>query len=413
MGIEGPDAFSAQMVMPPPRRAALVLVTPDGGIVGNLPAVPVATPWWQDVAPVVAAVRERHGIGITIIRLLDSELDRPHGGRVTYLAEVARPVPAEPWGGTLDEQPLRLAYARPGGPAADLAWAESVLATRGLRLTGQPVQVRTWNLSSLWRMPVATQTVWLKVVPPFLAHEGALLARLAGEPLPSLLGHEGGRILMEEIAGDDLYDADTPLLLQMASSLVRLQRSWAGRPDDLLPLGLPDWRGPVLGAAIADVVERTTDALSSDDRATLAAFVNGLSARFAAVAECGLRDTLVHGDFHPGNFRGGGGHLTLLDWGDSGVGHPLLDMPAFLDRVPAGATAVVRAHWLRLWREAVPGADPARAAELLAPVSAARQAVIYRRFLDRIEPMERRYHDADPVEWLERAATLLRAGPTR
>jgi len=395
-------------MIPAPRTAGLVLVTPDGAVVGSLPAVPVATPWWQEVEPVVHAVHERHGIDVTILRLLDTEFDRPHGGRVTYLAEVARPVPADAWRGTLEDHPLRHAFARPGGPAADLAWAETVLAERGLRPSGPPVQVRSWNLSSLWRLPVVGQTVWLKVVPPFFAHEGSVLARLAGERVPTLLGHDRGRMLLAEIVGGDLYDADPPQLLQMVELLVGLQRSWSGRTAELLALGLPDWRAPALGASIASAIERTADELSADDHAILMAFLRGLPARFAGVAACGLPDTLVHGDFHPGNFRGDGRALTLLDWGDSGVGHPLLDQPAFLGRIPGDAVAAVRAHWAQQWRAAVPGCDPARAAVLLAPIAAARQAAIYRGFLDRIEPAEHPYHRHDPAEWLQRTAELMR-----
>jgi Phosphotransferase enzyme family len=387
-----------------PRTAELVLVTPDGAIVGRLPAVPVSTPWWQDIEPVLRAVRERYGVEATILRLLEAELDCPPGGRVTYLAEVARPVSAEPWHGTLDEQPRRLPFAKPGGPAADLAWAESILTGLALPPTAPPVQVRTWNLSSLWRIPVDGQTVWLKVVPSFFAHEGEMLARLAGARVPTLLGHDGGRMLLAEIPGDDLYEAGLSQLLEMVTLLVGLQRSWRGHVDDLLALGLPDWRASALTAAIVDVIERTADELSADDRATLARFVRGLPARFSQVADCGLGDSLVHGDFHPGNFRGDSRRLTLLDWGDSGVGHPLLDLPAFLSRVPSVDT--VKAHWLTQWREAVPGSDPARAALLLGPVAAARQAVIYRRFLDGIEPAEHPYHRADPAAWLQRTAAL-------
>ena len=101
----------------PPRLARLVLVTPDGEVVGALPPFGVASPWWQDAEPVVNAARERHGIDVTVLRLLDTELPIPHGGTVTYLAEVAHPVSAEPWDGTLDDQPLRMAWARPGGPS--------------------------------------------------------------------------------------------------------------------------------------------------------------------------------------------------------------------------------------------------------------------------------------------------------
>jgi hypothetical protein len=396
-----------------PRTAELVLVTSDGRPIGSLPAVPVATPWWQDVEPVVRAARDVHGVDVIVLRMLDAELDQPHGGRVTYLAEIAEPVHAQRWTGVLDDQPRRHAFARPGGPAADLAWARARLAERGLRPAAPPTQVRTWNLSSLWRVPVEGQTAWLKVVPHFFAHEGALLALMAGARVPTVLGHDGGRMLLAEIAGEDLYAAELPLLQEMVNLLVELQRSWRGRVEELLALGLPDWRAPALRAAIADVVERTREEIAAEDRVTLADFVRGLPGRFDDVAGCGLKDSLVHGDFHPGNFRGDGRSLTLLDWGDSGVGHPLLDQPAFLDAIPAAAVGAVRAYWLQQWREAVPGSDPARASVLLAPIAAARQAVIYRRFLDNIEPSEQPYHRADPAKWLNRAAALVREGNER
>jgi Phosphotransferase enzyme family len=396
-----------------PRTAELVLVTSDGRPIGSLPAVPVATPWWQDVEPVVRAARDVHGVDVTVLRMLHAELDQPHGGRVTYLAEVAERVRAQLWTGVLDDQLRRHAFARPGGPAADLAWARALLAERGLRPTAPPTQVRTWNLSSLWRVPVEGQTAWLKVVPHFFAHEGALLALMAGARVPTVLGHDGGRMLLAEIAGQDLYAAELPLLQEMVNLLVELQRRWCDRVEELLALGLPDWRGPALGAAIADVVERTREEIAAEDRVTLADFVRGLPGRFDDVAGCGLKDSLVHGDFHPGNLRGDGRALTLLDWGDSGVGHPLLDQPAFLDAIPNEAGGAVRAHWLQQWREAVPGSDPTRASVLLAPIAAARQAVIYRRFLDNIEPSEQPYHRADPAKWLNRTAALVREGNER
>jgi aminoglycoside phosphotransferase (APT) family kinase protein len=115
----------------------------------------------------------------------------------------------------------------------------------------------------------------------------------------------------------------------------------------------------------------------------------------------------VHGDFHPGNVRGTAERLTLLDWGDSGVGHPMLDQSAFLDRIDCAHVATVRHRWNDEWRAARPGSNPARAAELLAPVAAARQAVIYQRFLDNIEPSEQVYHRGDPADWLRRTAALL------
>jgi hypothetical protein len=395
----------------PPRFARLVLVRPDGEVVGALPPFPVETPWWQEAEPVVRAAREHHAIDVTVLRLLETELSVPHGGTVTYVAEVGQGVTAEDWDGTLDEHPLRMPWARPGGPAADVAWAESQLAERGMRRIGPAQQVRTWNLSSLWRLPVEDQTVWLKCVPTFFAHEGGILERLGleGGPVPTLIAHDAQRMLLAEIPGEDLWGGPTPRLMEMVALLVNLQRQWLDRIDELLTLGLPDWRAPALASAIERLVERVGRQLTTDDRATLDTLLNGLEDRFAQVAACGLPDTLVHGDFHPGNFRGDDTSLVLLDWGDCGVGHPLLDEPAFLDRVPTDAVETARRQWHAAWTSGIPGSDPDRASQLLRPVAAARQALVYQKFLDGIEPSERVYHAADPGNWLRRTAELARS----
>ena len=413
----------------PERRASVVLVARDGTVLGRLPAFPVATPWWQEAQPVVQGVRDRFGLEIVVLRLLDTELPHPQGGGVTYLAEPRGHVPPDialrlvPFDGHLDEQPLRLGWATPGGPAADLAWAEGVLRRRRLERVGHAEQLRSWNLSSIWRLPLREGAAWLKVVPPFFAHEGDILRRLQGGPVPRLLGHDRGRILLADIAGSDRYDAGLDELLEMVSLLVDLQVAWIGRTDQLRSIDLPDWRGPRLTSGIADVVERQGATLPAAVLAVLDAFVAGLPARFDAIAACDLPDTIVHGDFHPGNVRGGGdlrgdegagagNHaLTLLDWGDCGIGNPLLDLSAFLDRAPAEARATVRDHWTDAWRRHRPGSDPVEAMRLVAPVAAARQALIYQHFLDHIEPTERRYHDADVPEWLARTAALV-AGTT-
>jgi hypothetical protein len=392
---------------PPIRRARLVLVTPSGELLGALPAYPVSTRWWPDAEPVVRGARENFGIDIVVLRLLATEPGLRWGGLVTYLAETRDRPATEPWDGTLDEHPLRQAWARPGGPDRDLAWADSVLAERGLTRIAPAEQFRSWNLSSLWRLPAAGQTVWLKHVPPFFGHEGAMLMLLAGGPVPRLIAHDGGRILMPAIPGEDQYDAKLPALEVMVRDLVELQATWAGRIDELLALGLPDWRAPALTELIADVIDRTATELTSDDQRTLRAFVRDLPRRFDHVAAAGLSDTLVHGDFHPGNVRGDSSGLVLLDWGDSGVGHALLDQPAFLERRAEDA-ATLRELWIRLWLDAVPGSDPAAAAALVAPIAAARQAVIYRKFLDNIEPSEHVYHAADPADWLARTSVILR-----
>ncbi|WP_225753034.1 phosphotransferase [Actinotalea sp. Marseille-Q4924] len=392
---------------PPPREVTLVLCRADGEVLGALPPFSVRVPWWNEVASVVEGARAAHGVDVTVLRVLEGASPDALGGPVTYLAEVAGPVGAlSPWTSPLEAHVLRLPYARPGGPAGDLAWADAALAAGGRARTGPARQVRTWNLSSLWRLPTADGAAWLKVVPPFFAHEGAVLSRLDPAVVPPLLAREGPRILLDEVPGEDHYGATGSLLLRMVSLLVGVQTGWVDRLDELRGLGAPDWRPGALASRAGEAVVRVGPHLSRATRLVCERLVDELPDRFRAIEECGVPDSLVHGDFHPGNLRGDDSRLVLLDWGDCGVGHPLLDRAAFFERIPAGERPAVVDHWDALWRAAAPGCDPSRAARLLAPVSALRQAVIYDGFLEAIEPSERVYHSQDPRRWLTTAADL-------
>jgi hypothetical protein len=399
---------------PEARHARLVLLDGSGIFLGVTRPIPVETPWWQDIGPVVRAALAELDLTVVVLRILEAERPMPPGGLVTYLAELPEgaPVPSglHSWDATFEDHPLRMPWARPGGPAADLAWAHERLAALGETPLGPGEQIRTWNLSSLWRLPlVGGSAAWLKHVPPFFDHEGRLLERLAGGPVPPLLAQDGGRILMPELSGSDLYDAGEPILHRLVDLLVDLQTAWLGSANELLALGLPDWRGPALADATRSVLDRCRALLPADDAAALDAFVDDLPDRFALLDQAGIPDSLVHGDFHPGNARGDEDGQVLLDWGDAGVGHPLLDQAAYLDRVPAAAVEGLRTTWHEAWRRALPDSDPEAAALLLRPVAAARQAVIYQGFLDRIEPSERPYHRDDPLDWLQRTAALSRA----
>ncbi len=404
------------MTMPdfPPRMAEVVLLDAHGAVLGALAPIEVASPWWNDIVPLLDALQARDGLRPTVLRLLSTARESQPGGAVCYLAEATAPVPAHrlrPWAGALPDHPLRHAYARPGGPGADLAWADAVLRAQGLAAGGPPQQIRTWNLSSLWRLPTTGGgTAWLKVVPPFFAHEGQVLALLAGHRVPRLLGRDGARLLLAPIDGEDLYEADLSCCCAMVDLLVDLQARWQGRGPELVALGLPDWRAPAYTQAAAGLLQRRAAELSAAHQDCLGAFVQGLPQRWAAIAECGLADGLMHGDCHRGNFRGTPKCLTLLDWGDSGVGHPLLDHRALLSRIPAPWVEPLRRHWVRAWQRHLPQADVARAADLLEPVASLRQALIYQGFLDQIEDAEHPYHRADVPDWLQRTVDLLSVG---
>jgi hypothetical protein len=391
------------------KSVTLVLCTRDGRPLGTLPAFRVDTPWWQEVAEVVERARELHGVDVTILRLIEAPEQERSGGAVAYLAEVDRApstclTPAAE--AVLSEHPLRQSYARPGGPQRDVDWAAEVLASRGQPMTGAARQIKTWNLSSIWRLPINGGDAWLKVVPPFFAHEAVIMSYLDAACVPQLLGAEPGRVLMAHIDGVDHFSTTGPALLEMMELLIGLQLSCLDKVPELLSLGLPDRRLEAIIPRFAAVVEDQRSSLTATELHRLEKLLRTLDGRAAAIEACGVPNTLVHGDFHPGNVRGPAGRYVILDWGDSAVGHPLTDELAFFRPLSDQDRNLVAPAWSAAWRRAIPGCDPERAQTLLRPLMPLIAAMVYGDFCAAIEPDELVYHARDVPSALRDAASL-------
>jgi hypothetical protein len=383
------------------RVVTLVLVDGAGVPLGALPPFVVPVPWWPEVASVVTGARRRFGVEIAILRLLGAERPVPHGGLVSYLAESAGEPPAAafPVDVDLPDDPRRPDYARPGGPAASLRWAGAVLDRRGLGPVTGTSQERTWNLSAIWRLATPSGAVWLKQVPHFFGHEAAVLRWAAGHgPVPRLLAADRGRMLLAEVPGEDLHDAAAPVRRAIAADLHRIQLPAVQAVAGLVHSGVPDRSGDRLIDFIAGAL-----AGAGDLGPEVAELLAGLPARLDRVAGCGVPDTLVHGDLHPGNVRGDGRRLTIIDWGDSFIGHPGFDILHLAEGLPGPEASELTGQWSARWRADVPGCDPGRALELLRPVAALRNAAVYATFLAAVEPAEHPYHAPDIGLWLNRA----------
>ena len=386
------------------RRVTLVVVDEDGELRGQLPPFAVETPWWQDLQPILDAHPD-----VVVLRLLAAAPPPGEraGGDVAYLVQadgaavhghLDAVAPGLGEAAHADDE-RRAPWARPGGPQADLAWA-----ARYVVVDGRPVQHRSWNLSSIWELPADGGRCWLKCVPPFFAHEAAVLQRfspMAPAAVPELLAADGHRMLLADMPGRDGYGAGPDEYRAMVDVLLGLQ---AGALEDGegWRRTVPDWRPPALRARISAAIGGRHDRFLRLQHL----LDDGWDDRMAAVDRCGVPDTVFHGDLHPGNARVGTTRPVLFDWGDSGFGHPLLDVAA-VERYELGGQSGVRSHWMHGWRELVPGCDPGRAWQLLRPVALARAGAVFRLFVDHIEASEAVYHEGDIDPALDAAEAAL------
>ena len=154
----------------------------------------------------------------------------------------------------------------------------------------------------LFRLPTATGPVWIKAIPPFAAAEPAAIAAIATvdpELVPTMLASAPGRLLLADIPGADCWDASPPVVAEVVRRLVTAQARIDQPPQDL-----PDRRPQMLCAAVKALLDGPVGAELSAEELKAA---TGLQRRWEMLADCALPDTVVHGDFHPGNWRCGDG----------------------------------------------------------------------------------------------------------
>lgn len=280
---------------------------------------------------------------------------------------------------------LRAPWARLEGIREVLAWASGTLGAAGHPMTGPAVQRKTWNLAALFRLPTGQGPVWLKTTPRFAAAEAAVIAAFARvDPtlVPTVIGAGPRRVLLEHLPGEDCWDTSPQIITSAVQRLAAAQAALAGQPASLPP-GLPDRSTPVIAGQIRALLDGPA---ASELTAGEVAAARKLLNRFPLLDECGLPDTIVHGDFHPGNWRSDGGLPAIVDWADAHLGNPVLDGLRARDFLPPGKRLTAARAWISTWASHMPGSRPARALRIAAPLAHLTYTVRYREFLDGIEP---------------------------
>lgn len=329
------------------ERSIIALVSAPSGFAGRTGPIPVGSPFWNQVSQVNEALEQLLGVPTSVLRLVGVENGRtPAGGLVTYHVEAhgepdrTHLRPAEEPRADAEH---RQSWARPGGPAELVGWADAEI-TR----TGPAVQMRTWNLSSVHRLPTTNGLMWLKAVPPFLCDEGTLIKMVgAHDPtlVPDLVAAAPHRVLLRDEPGGSCWPLTPEHVESIVPRWVTVQHALAGAPQ-VRPTPVP-----------------------------MPAF--------------GLPDTLLHGDFHPGNWRAGG---KIIDWSDASWGHPALDVCRLLEVARPEHHDLISRVWTEAWLRHRPDSEPLKALKVAKRAYLLHSAVKIQEFLDHIEQSERIYH---------------------
>ena len=371
------------------------LVSVGDRYVGRAPAFEVEPAWWAEVEAITRHLDALLGVRTLVLRLVHAdEAVIGRGGRVVYHVQAMEepqpdvldtaPLPA--WESIVAPHPLRSTWAEVDGPSRMIEWAQGILGPR------DAVQVKTWNLSCLIRFPGA----WAKATGRFCGVDADIIqhvSRYDETLVPAVLGQSPDNrwSLLAHAPGIDCWEPDWDTIDNVVRRWVAVQAALAAETGELAaPSVLPH-------DLVADVtrllprVDLTADEVPDLDR---------LIARLPDVVDeldsAGLPLTLVHGDFHPGNWRSDGSTRRIVDWADAFVGHPAIDIKRLQDFLPEERREHPAEVWSQAWRREVPGSEPLRALRPMSVLSPLTYALTYQRFLDNIEPDERVYHADDP-----------------
>jgi aminoglycoside/choline kinase family phosphotransferase len=354
---------------------------PDRG--WTLPDFGLQTPRTEDA---FAVLRERLGLVVTLLQVVDVEDPDPAGLSRLVALENHSPNWAPPEGGrwvgreALEELALQrpieqaalaswftetgdvgrreplMPWWRPGWFQEAMAWAAAELHQRGIRPSGSPKPVKNWYRSCVLQLETDAGAVFFKASPRAFAHEAALtlwLAKQAPACVPTLLAADldRGWTLTLDVGGVSLREVQEVAVWEEAlRAYTRLQIASGSQVDELLALGCLDLRlerlaeqVDVFFSELPWLLQGSPDRLTPDEMLALRSLVPRLQEACKMASDCGMTSALEHGDFHAVNVAVTATGPVFIDWGEGCIPHPFFSLISMLhDSVALPAEADAR-----------------------------------------------------------------------
>ncbi|TDE89604.1 hypothetical protein EXU48_19390 [Occultella glacieicola] len=310
--------------------------------------------------------------------------------------------------GVVPTPPARPDWYRTGWLDEATAWLDRQIAALGLRREGPGEPVKIWCLSAVVRFDCrgdggANVPLYLKAACDWFHAEPAItvaVGALDPERVPTVRATDPARgwLLLDPLPETDAGGAAEPegadVALGTARTMAELQRRSLEHVDALRGAGCPDRTIEPTLAAFADVLTGSVELsrLTEHERAGLPALGRRVEKHLRELAECGVPDTLTHGDLHLGNVATGAGRLVIYDWTDAAIAHPFLDAALLAngrrEKDPAAGNAVLE-EFATVWRAHAPGADTDRALALAPIANLVHQCISYEGIARSLEPDSR------------------------
>ena len=294
---------------------------------------------------------------------------------------------------------LRPLWSRHGWFERVSRWIEDQLTGTGRPPPTEIVPLRQWGISAVMQVELPDGRCWFKAVFPHFRAEPAITAflhrELPGSVAPVIaIEPDEGWLLLDDV-GDDVAGAHAELHHGVIARLVTLQRSFVERTHELERAGLPRRSLHRLPTALTDALASpAVRSMLAVEPARVGAIAEWLRGAVADIDALGHPETLVHGDFHPGNVAIANGAPILFDWSDAAISHPLIDVVTWTWWYEDDAERVdgIWQQFLDEWADVVPPDEFGAHRATFEGVASAYHTVSYAGIIDGLEPTRRMEH---------------------
>jgi aminoglycoside/choline kinase family phosphotransferase len=274
-------------------------------------------------------------------------------------------------------------------------------------------------VSVVLRAPSSDGAFFLKCSGDIFRHEAMTTRALAAQlpdAFPEVVAVDAseGWLLMCDLGAPELGEQAQSLWHEGLVTHAGVQRSWLGRADELVGLGLPDRSLTALADEVGEISDDDTvqSRMDPELRDRWRSSAPSLVAACLRLEEIGPGPSLVHGDLHPWNVTYGSGTTRIFDWTDAAVSHPFVDLPTYLFRTDDVAVRrrMVDAY-LDAWSTAGSPAQLREAADLAVIVGSLYQVQTYRVLIPTLmnDGADDDLADGD-LSWIRRTLARLECG---
>lgn len=414
---------------PPPAPDAmavyLILLDHDGRRMlvhegsGRAPVFRISPVFYPEVEELVRRVREECGLEVEILRCLeegDANEGRPRLYSAVRVSEEDRPRAGFGWtaldepsfGEDAPERMVRMARLEVERVSADAPpdspvpwdspmdwhgrareWVEANVPPTADGSAWRMAQIRSWSISSVWRLTSGDRRLYFKASPRYFASEPTITRDVAerfpeASPILVAVEPDAGWTLMEDLGDLTLGRTDSAeLWRETMRTIARVQQGYVDRIDALEAMNL---ERRTTGAIVETLAQWSEDPsvaglrmFQAENEAALARLhpkLDEVAAMARRLDGLGLPRTLEHGDLDATNVFIRDGAPVLMDWSDACISHPFFTplTPAQARRYPEFVDA-----YLREWTDYAPQESLRRGFEDAKPLAALESAFHYHR----------------------------------